>query len=57
MHMDMEHANHKQMVMECKRLGSKMSKSIDLIISRVIQECITCRHKDTTFTQGKGRKN
>ena len=55
-HMDMENADHTQMVMECKRLGSKMSKSMELKISKVIQECITCRHKDTTFTQGKGKK-
>ena len=41
MHMDMEHADHTQMTMECKRLGSKINKSMDLITSRVIQECIT----------------
>ena len=54
--MDMEHADHTQMVMECKKLGIKMGKSIDLKISRVIQECITCRHKNKVFTQGKGKK-
>ena len=26
-HMDMEHVDHTQMTMECKRLGSKMNKS------------------------------
>jgi hypothetical protein len=26
-HMDMEYADHTQMTMECKRLGSKMNKS------------------------------
>ena len=54
--MDIEHADHTQMTIECKRLGSKMNKSMDLRISRVIQEGITCRHKDPTFTQGKGKK-
>ena len=33
MNMDMEHADHTQMVMECKRLGSKMNKSMDLRIT------------------------
>ena len=55
-HMDMEHADHTQMVMECNKLGCKMGKSMDLKISRVIQECITCRHKDKVFTKGKGNK-
>ena len=42
LHIDMEHADHTQMAMEYKRLGSKMNKYMDLRISRVIQECITC---------------
>ena len=56
MYMDMELADHTQMTIECKRLGSKINKSMDFILLRVIQECITCRHKDPTFTQGKGQK-
>ena len=52
MHMDMEHCDHSKMTTECKRLGCT-KKSIEDRISKVIQECITCRHKGSTFTQGK----
>ena len=38
------------------RLGSK-KRSIEDRISKVIQECITCWHKDSTFTQGKNQRN
>ena len=40
MHTDMEHADHTLMTMECKRLGSKINKSMDLRVSRIIQEYI-----------------
>ena len=52
----MEHADHAKMAMECTRLGCKPGKSMDLKISRVIQECIICRHEDEVFTQGQGKK-
>ena len=55
-HKDMEHADHAKMAMECTRLGCKPGKSMDLKISRVIQECIICRHEDEVFTQGQGKK-
>ena len=50
--MDMEHADHAKMAMECNRLGCKPVKSMDLKISREIQGCIICRHKD----KGQGKK-
>ena len=41
-HRDMDHADHSQMATECIRLGCKMNKSVELMISRVIQECNIC---------------
>ena len=41
-HRDMDHADHTQMATECIRLGCKMNKSVELRISRVIQECTIC---------------
>ena len=56
MNMDMDHGDHAQMTAECKRLGCT-KKSIEDIISKVIQECITYLHKGSIFTQGKVQKN
>ena len=45
-HRDMDHADYNQMATECIRLGHKINKSVELRISRVIQECQICKHKD-----------
>ena len=55
-HKDMNHADHAQMAIECTRLGCKMNKSMELRISRVIQECTVCKHEDEVFSQGQGKK-
>ena len=44
------------MATECIRLGCKMNKSVELRISRVIQECAICKHEDVTFANGHGKK-
>ena len=43
------------MAAECSRLGHKVSKAVELQISRVIQECQICKHKDMTFSHGHGK--
>ena len=53
---DMDHGYHTQMATECIRLGCKMNKSVELRISRVIQECTICKHEDVTFAYGHGKK-
>ena len=55
-HKDMDHADHAQMATECTRLGCKTNKSMELRISRVIQECIVCKLEDEVFSQGQGKK-
>ena len=55
-HRDMDHTDHTQMATECIRLGCKMNKSVELRISRVIQECTICKHEDVTFAHGHGKK-
>ena len=55
-HMDHAIADHTQMTTECIRLGCKMNKSIELRISRVIQECTICKHEDVVFAHGHGKK-
>ena len=54
---DMDHADHAQMATECIRLGCKMNKSMELRISRVIQECTVCKKdEDEVFAHGQGKK-
>ena len=48
-HRDMDHPDHTQMATECIRLGHKVSKAVELRISRVIQECQVCKDKDRNF--------
>ena len=55
-HRDMDHQDHTQMATECVRLGHKVSKAVELWISRVIQECQVCKDKDRTFSHGHGKK-
>ena len=55
-HRDMDHADHAQMATKCIRLGCKMNKSMELRISRVIQECTVCKHEDKVFAHGHGKK-
>ena len=55
-HMDIDHADYTQMATECTRLGHKVSKAVELQISRAIQECQICKHKDMTFAHGHGKK-
>ena len=52
----MDHADHAQLAAKCTRLGCKLGKSMDLRISRVIQECTVCKHEDEVFTEGQGKK-
>ena len=52
----MDHADYTQMANECTRLGHKVSKAVELRISRVIQECQICKHEDMTFAHGHGKK-
>ena len=52
----MDHPDHTQMAAECVRLGQKVGKSVELWISRVIQECRLCKDKDMTFAHGHGKK-
>ena len=49
-HRDMDRADYTQMATECSRLGHKVSKAVELWISRVIQECQICKHEDMTFS-------
>ena len=44
------------MATECVRLGHKLSKAVELRISRVIQECQLCKDEDMTFSHGHGKK-
>ena len=55
-HRDMDHPDHTQMATECIRLGHKVSKAVELRISRVIQECQVFKDKDWTFSHGHGKK-
>ena len=55
-HRDMDHADYTQIATECIRLGHKVSKSVELRISRVIQECQICKDEDRTFSHGHGKK-
>ena len=55
-HRDMDHPDYTQMATECVRLGHKVSKSVELRISRVIQECQICKDEDRTFSHGHGKK-
>jgi hypothetical protein len=52
----MDHADYTQMATECTRLGHKVSKAVELRISRAIQECQICKHEDMTFAHGHGKK-
>ena len=52
----MDHADYTQMATKCIRLGHKVSKSVELWISRAIQECQICKHEDMTFAHGHGKK-
>ena len=55
-HRDMNHADYTQMATKCIRLGHKVSKSVELRISRAIQKCQICKHEDMTFAHGHGKK-
>ena len=55
-HRDMDHPDHTQMTTECTRLGHKVDKTVELRISRVIQECQVCKNKDRLFSHGHGKK-
>ena len=55
-HRDMDHADYTQLATECIRLGHKINKSVELRISKVIQECQIFKHKDMTFAHGHGKK-
>ena len=44
------------MTTECTRLGHKVDKTVELRISRVIQECQVCKNKDRLFSHGHGKK-
>ena len=55
-HRDMDHPDHTQMTTECIRLGHKVSKAVELRISRVIQECQVFKNKDRIFSHGHGKK-
>ena len=55
-HRDMDHPDYTQMATECVRLGHKVSKAVELRISRVIQECQVCKDEDRTFSHGHGKK-
>ena len=48
-HRDMDHADYTQIATECTRLGHKVSKAVELRISRVIQECQICKKYKTAF--------
>ena len=52
----MDHTDYTQMATECTRLGHKVSKAVELWISRVIQECQICKHEDMTLAHGHGKK-
>ena len=52
----MDYADYTQMATECTRLGHKVSKAVELRISRAIQECQICKHEDMTFAHGHGKK-
>ena len=52
----MDHPDHTQMATECVRLGHKVSKAVELRISRVIHECQVCKDEDRTFSNGHGKK-
>ena len=55
-HRDMDHPDYTQMATECVRLGHKVSKAVELRISRVIQECQICKDEDMIFSHGHGKK-
>jgi hypothetical protein len=42
------------MAAECSRLGHKVSKAVELRISRVIQECQICKDKDMILRKNPG---
>ena len=44
------------MATKCVRLGHKVSKAVELQISRVIQECQICKDEDMKFSHGHGKK-
>ena len=55
-HKDMDHPDHTQMTTECTRLGHKVDRTVELRISRIIQECQVCKNKSRLFSHGHGNK-
>ena len=55
-HKDMDHPDHTQMTTECTRLGHKVDRTVELRISRIIQECQVGKNKSRLFSHGHGNK-
>ena len=55
-HKDMDLPDHTQMTPECARLGHKVDRTVELRISRIIQECQVCKNKSRVFSHGHGNK-
>ena len=55
-HRVMDHPDHTQMTTVCIRLGHKVDKTVELWISRIIQECQVCKNKSRLFFHGHGNK-
>ena len=56
-HRDGNHPDFTEMTRECTRLGHKVDKTVELRVSRVIQECQLCRNKNRLFSHGLGQKH
>ena len=55
-HREGNHPDFTEMTRECTRLGHKVDKTVELRVSRVIQECQLCRNKNRLFSHGLGQK-
>jgi len=49
------HPDFMEMTQECTRLGHKVDKAAELKVSRVIQECQQCLHKNRLFPHSQGQ--
>ena len=55
-HNDVDHPDETLVSTQSTRIGHKVNKTVELRISRVIQECQVCKNKNRLFSHGHGKK-